>query len=94
MKIEVDVSDEIILKILKDTAETIIWHINNDIQLLKGVENENKPIYRLKDLQDSYQSLTHVNAVIKYFGGDPVELISADVKVGYDIHGKKFEQTR
>lgn len=91
MKIEIDVPDVVILKILKDTAETLIWHINYDIQSLKKYENDNKPLNKLKDLQDNYKLLTHINEIIKYYGGTAVEIISCEAKMGYDIHGKKYQ---
>jgi len=92
MKINVEISDDMIVKVLTDAAESILWHINNDINRTKKYNNGQIPYHHMVDIQDNFKHFQDLNNVIKYFGGEPVEIKSYNVKFGYDIHGKKFQE--
>jgi hypothetical protein len=92
MKISIEVPDEITIKILTESAETILWHINNDINKTKNYKNGQIPDYVMQDIRDNFKHFEDINKMINYFGGTPVELKSYNVKFGYDVHGKKYQQ--
>jgi len=92
MKIKVDISDDMINQVLIDMAESVLWHINYDLDEIRKYRGNDKPLNKMKDIQDNIEILYHVNKVIEYVGGTPVEIIPCEAKVGYDIHGKSFHQ--
>ena len=94
MKIEVEISENGIIQYLQEVARDQIWHINATIKSLRNNYTDNdKPTFLLKDLQDFYATLDSTNKLIEYHGGDPVEVICANVIPGYDLEGNPFKNT-
>lgn len=78
MKIQIDIPTKAIVEYLRNEAEGIVWHINQTLQDM--IENENKTLFQLQDLQKFFLDLESYNKILDNFSEDPVELIEYDIK--------------
>ena len=94
MKIEVELDETQMISYLTRVAKDQIWHINYTIQSLRNnyKNEEDRPDFLLKDLQDFYATLDATNKMLEYFGGKSVEVFSAHVIKGYDLDGNPFNK--
>lgn len=85
-EITFNVPDELVLAVLEDIAKSQIWHINRDTK-------DSSTRIDLINIQDHFKTLECANHLIEYFGGEPVDMIRAKVKSGYDLDGTPFDKS-
>lgn len=76
MKIEMEISDDMIINILTEDAKTQVWHIHNTLHEL----SKEKEIYHIQDLKHHFETLQAFNTLLQYYGGDVVPFEETDWK--------------
>jgi hypothetical protein len=76
MKIEVEISEDMIIKLLTEDAKTQVWHIHNTLHEL----SKEKEIYMMQDMKHHFETLQAFNILLNYYGGDPVNFEQTDWK--------------
>jgi hypothetical protein len=93
MKIQIELDETQMIPYLTEMARDQIWHINYTIKMLRNNYTDSaSPIHLFKDLQDFFATLDATNKLLVYHGGEPVELVCANVEVGYDLDGEPFNK--
>jgi hypothetical protein len=74
MKIEVEMNEEMIIKLLTEDAKTQVWHIHNTLHEL----SKKKEIYHIQDMKHHFETLQAFNMLLQYYGGDCVHFEQTD----------------